>query len=31
MTNDRFCDVVVRVPDYRFTDPGFDSQRYEIF
>jgi hypothetical protein len=27
----RLCGLVVRVSGYRSRDPGFDSQRYEIF
>jgi hypothetical protein len=28
---DRLCYLVVRVPDYRFRGPGFDSRHYQIF
>jgi hypothetical protein len=28
---DRLCGLVVRVPGYRYRDPGFDSRRYQIF
>jgi hypothetical protein len=28
---DRLCGLVVRVPDYRFRRPRFDSRRYQIF
>jgi hypothetical protein len=28
---DRLCGLVVRVPGYRSTGPGFDSQRCKIF
>jgi hypothetical protein len=29
--HDRLCGLVVKVPDYRSRDPGFDSWRYQIF
>jgi hypothetical protein len=29
--SDRLCGLVVEVPGYRTRDPGFDSQRYQIF
>jgi hypothetical protein len=29
--SDRLHGLVVRVPGYRSRDPGFDSQRYQIF
>jgi hypothetical protein len=29
--NDRFCDLVVRVPGYRFRGPEFDSRHFQIF
>jgi hypothetical protein len=28
---DHLCALVVRLPDYRFGDPGYDSRRYQIF
>jgi hypothetical protein len=28
---DRLCGLVVGVPGYRSRDPGFHSQRYQIF
>ena len=28
---DRLCGLVVRVSDYRYRGPGFDSRRYQIF
>jgi hypothetical protein len=28
---DRLCGLVVRVPDYRTGDSGFDFRRYHIF
>jgi hypothetical protein len=28
---DRLCGLVVRVPGYRCTNPGFDSRDYQIF
>jgi hypothetical protein len=28
---DRLCGLVVRVPGYRYRDPGFDSRSYQIF
>jgi hypothetical protein len=28
---DRLCGLVIRVPDYRPRDPGFDFRRYQIF
>jgi hypothetical protein len=31
VTQDRLCSLVVRVPGYRSRDPGFDSERYQIF
>jgi hypothetical protein len=30
-SSDRLCGVAVRVPGYRFRDPGFDSRRYQVF
>jgi hypothetical protein len=27
----RLCSLVVRVPGYKSRDPGFDSQRYQVF
>jgi hypothetical protein len=27
----RLCDLVVRVPGYRYRGLGFDSRRYQIF
>jgi hypothetical protein len=29
--HDRFCGLVVRVPDYRSRGPGFDYRSYQIF
>jgi hypothetical protein len=28
---DRLCDLVVRVPVYRFRGPGFDFRQYQIY
>jgi hypothetical protein len=28
---DRLCGLVVRVSGYRYTGPGFDSPRYQMF
>jgi hypothetical protein len=29
--SDRFCGLMVRVPNYTSTGPLFDSRRYQIF
>jgi hypothetical protein len=31
LVKDRLCGLVVRVPDYRFRGPRFDSRGYQIF
>jgi hypothetical protein len=31
LEGNRLCGLVVGAPGYRFTNPEFDSQRYQIF